>query len=555
MKNSVSFLVLVPILVYFASFLRLHFGTKELKSFVTDPEDVGSLRTSTREESQDRILPNISMKDFPNASALFAEMLKFSHDPTRKPFLRHKIRNSIGVYIDKAKSIAFNLNETIFISVFSYDASIGVSEVDHNWMCHLMNYGIKATFFIVSNDPTTDNDNEYFSRIEREYQNVYKHITVVQFPTELFWELVSKKTTPIIQGRYHANYKSLVPDFQRFGTMLKLFPILELIEQHNLNVIYFDPDIALIHDPIPFLMKGNAHVVGSQELRHCVEHSWPMYLNTRVEHLEMNSGVMKFRNTPDASYFLRYWIHVSVESNIYADQKAIRFYFGYETKSCRTGEEDLPPDTKGLTFCVLNELLFANGYIAFKCTRSHRYSVSIARVGVNTTVTKVTSKRKKTVIQSATPVTLHFNYLNTKVAKMKEVGFWLVNTSSHCRPLDIENTYFFREPLISIYHKAISEYELAIQVCVITLIILLIRYYPFTYSFHTSSIVYCMCVCHRHKNDITHKQNDNNYASRQMFPYAIDVCMHCSRRHTHRWDVDVCIHSYYYAFAVRIYDF
>jgi len=194
-SKSISFSIL-PILILLTIFLCVFYINLWSEILKIDPEYMDPIEIYSRVESQSRILPNISMNDYPNASAFFAGMAKFSHDPLRKTYLSDKIRNSIGIYVDDVKSKLLKLNDTILISVFSYKASTGMTDIDHNWVCYLKNYGIKATFFVVSNDRTSNNDTEYYSRIEREYQSVYEYITVVPFPTELFWTLLSKKTLP-----------------------------------------------------------------------------------------------------------------------------------------------------------------------------------------------------------------------------------------------------------------------------------------------------------------------------------------------------------------------
>lgn len=66
-------------------------------------------------------------------------------------------------------------------------------------------------------------------------------------------------------------------------------PILEALEL-GFNVIFFDVDIALVKDPLPYLIEGSADVIVSPELRVCTfpslnpdSYSW--------KSLEPNTGV------------------------------------------------------------------------------------------------------------------------------------------------------------------------------------------------------------------------------------------------------------------------
>ena len=49
-----------------------------------------------------------------------------------------------------------------------------------------------------------------------------------------------------------------------------LVPVLEVL-LFGYNVIFFDIDIGLVVDPVPYLVRGNADLVFAQEVRHCPE--------------------------------------------------------------------------------------------------------------------------------------------------------------------------------------------------------------------------------------------------------------------------------------------
>lgn len=66
-------------------------------------------------------------------------------------------------------------------------------------------------------------------------------------------------------------------------------PILEALEL-GFNVIFFDVDIALVKDPLPYLIEGSADVIVSPELRVCTFPSYsPESYSWRS--LEPNTGV------------------------------------------------------------------------------------------------------------------------------------------------------------------------------------------------------------------------------------------------------------------------
>ena len=67
------------------------------------------------------------------------------------------------------------------------------------------------------------------------------------------------------------------PTFLSFGALVMLVPVLEALN-YGFNVIYFDVDIGLVQDPVPFLIKGDADFTTTLEIRSCPEY----YPSTRV---------------------------------------------------------------------------------------------------------------------------------------------------------------------------------------------------------------------------------------------------------------------------------
>lgn len=72
------------------------------------------------------------------------------------------------------------------------------------------------------------------------------------------------------QGKSNAAYDSTSINFATYGALCMLIPAYEVL-QAGYNVIYFDLDIGLVQDPVPFLLKGNADFVVSPETRGCFE--------------------------------------------------------------------------------------------------------------------------------------------------------------------------------------------------------------------------------------------------------------------------------------------
>eukprot|EP01034_Spumella_vulgaris_P033806 gene33806-41704_t len=79
---------------------------------------------------------------------------------------------------------------------------------------------------------------------------------------------VAPKPNEIIPGSFRADYQGDSPSFLNFGTFLKLIPMYEAL-QLGFNVIFFDADVALIQDPLPYLTLGTADFIVSTEVKSC----------------------------------------------------------------------------------------------------------------------------------------------------------------------------------------------------------------------------------------------------------------------------------------------
>ena len=52
------------------------------------------------------------------------------------------------------------------------------------------------------------------------------------------------------------DYEGHIPTYKHHGFLVTLIPILEALTA-GYNVIYFDVDIALVKDPLPYMLTGN----------------------------------------------------------------------------------------------------------------------------------------------------------------------------------------------------------------------------------------------------------------------------------------------------------
>ena len=104
-----------------------------------------------------------------------------------------------------------------------------------------------------------------------------------------------------------------------------LVPALEVM-MLGYNVIYFDVDMGLVQDPVPYLTSGDADFVTTLEMRQCPE-KYPSSVPDTIdwETIEPNTGVMHLRATTQGISFFRAWLERIVHYNAVNDQKVDAF--------------------------------------------------------------------------------------------------------------------------------------------------------------------------------------------------------------------------------------
>jgi hypothetical protein len=100
-------------------------------------------------------------------------------------------------------------------------------------------------------------------------KSIDENIKFMDYPYELFWQNIARKTSPIKSHGGTVDYSGHLPSYKHFGFLVTLIPILEALLA-GFNVIYFDIDIALVQDPLPFMISGSADFIVSPEMRSCV---------------------------------------------------------------------------------------------------------------------------------------------------------------------------------------------------------------------------------------------------------------------------------------------
>ena len=402
------------------------------------------------------------------------KLIAKSYDPLREQKLRNILKKISGVYKDKSKAKMMGLEKTVFISIIEYDTahSIQYKVYFQNFMCYAQTYNYDVLIYFLYNNEDVDVSNE-IAKLEQ------RGVHVISYPVALFWQLIDTKRSIIYlpQQKEHADYHSKQPNFVNFGASVMIIPGLEIL-QLGYNFVYFDLDIALVQDPIPYLLQGDADFITTTELRHCPE-VYPSIIGSKFDwnnSIEANTGIMHVRATEQGIRLYRTWILHMIDLNLVNDQRALKFwrFNASYTANCNWNLSDFPSERKHFyneaKYCYLSEVLFQNGLIGLQCSqkpssRDDWYhamwtggSSTFAPIGQSLLDTYGYDKRY--------PVVLHVNYCNKKSHELKLRGLWLLNDTAYehdhkfdrCIELNISNVWYTTIPMKDNYIR-INDYR------------------------------------------------------------------------------------------------
>ena len=399
-----------------------------------------------------------------------------------------------GVYVNKTKSKYFGLENFIVMAVISLSSShyAGTAMVK-NWLCFTSHYGYSPLLYFLddfsSHDMTTNEHRNKIKALIEDHQLYNKNAWFLPFPEHIFWNALTKKTIwdGTVGGKGVVDFRGDRPTFKHFGPFLKLIPLLEVTEL-GYTAIFFDADIALIKDPIPFIAKGTSSVVVSFETRGC--DSFVTSTVFRKEkyvwrRFEPNTGILLVRPQRNGLKILRHLIFLLVNGNRANDQPFLSLpeieydisddcHQNYDesnsfiniapsgrhhaknlkTSVLRLEENTIIGNTTRPSLCYLQDILFQNGQMAFQCARFQEYHLRMnryAHVGSataeNTTEFVVLNSTTsfgirmpigdRKVENFIAPLTLHANYCNQKSVALKERGLWLLAQATGRKPHEV----------------------------------------------------------------------------------------------------------------------
>ena len=235
---------------------------------------------------------------------------------TREEHVKRTLAAASGVYNNKARGLAAGLAKTVFMTVIAFHSnqkSIGHYKIYfRNFVCFAKHYDIDLIAYILQHN---------LPDVEAEITSMEQlGLRVLTYPDELFWNIVLQKKSKVMEGKAFADYKGDIPSFVGYGALAMLVPQLEAL-MFGYNVVYFDVDIGLVLDPVPYMMRGDADFVVSIEQRACPE-EYPSSTKWAQdwENMEPNTGVMLVRATPQGVAMYQHWLKRIVKTNVMNDQ-------------------------------------------------------------------------------------------------------------------------------------------------------------------------------------------------------------------------------------------
>jgi Nucleotide-diphospho-sugar transferase len=214
-----------------------------------------------------------------------------TRDAFRRQQVIKKLKRASGVYAGNKRKMQ-DLDQTVILNVVSYSGDDHSSYKQHlqNWFCYMRHWKYKPVVYTVSQYNSTSAEIAY----EDETLNSWcPSCEIISYPNSLFWGLVAAKKRPMRRGSMYGDYEGNVPSFKHFGALVMLVPILEVIEL-GYNVLFFDIDVTLLRDPVPYMLRSTADISVSPESRDCRFPSHPSFREkTDWYKSEANTGKVK----------------------------------------------------------------------------------------------------------------------------------------------------------------------------------------------------------------------------------------------------------------------
>ena len=178
------------------------------------------------------------------------------------------LKYGAGIYINDTKAIMLNLTKTVYITL--YNNENGDKRYIHllkNQLCFGAQYGFKPIIYVLNT-----HDNTTISDLYNDLKQSNLAVRLLSYPIHTFYRFLIRKKS-IKEAKFGTtDFLGDGPSFKRFGAVTMIIPMLEIL-QAGYNFIFFDADLTFITDPFPYMTKGSADIIVSQETRMCQKYT------------------------------------------------------------------------------------------------------------------------------------------------------------------------------------------------------------------------------------------------------------------------------------------
>ena len=395
------------------------------------------------------------------------ENLLRDDNPSRNETVRKVLAAAAGVYVHEQPTylkLYPELSKTVLLVY--YEPSGSQEYYLFNLICLTRHYQLKLVIYIL------DRKIIDFKKEKLRLESLSPYVSVLTYPYHLLWSFVLRKTTTFMHSSQVDISRTFtvrnLPSFKDYCDTIKFIPIYEVLTL-GFGVIYLDTDIALLKDPIPFLMRGEADLSFSIEIRGC---TYPTVIEAKSGYrfwngLEPNVGVVRLRPTVNTVQFVSTWISMMLENSLRSPKCAYgQKLFSTVSRSLKAirrsdcNSESTSPlllvgnisNTAPPSFCFLSELMFANGYMEYVCGKNR---IGLNRQANRTLLLDAFKKHGSSTAYSLPaeskimlafhPAGLHLNHIpqESKLNEMETKGYQVYDRSNQsCLPFNFSRSYY-----------------------------------------------------------------------------------------------------------------
>ena len=397
-------------------------------------------------------------------------LIRDNNSTRNETAIKEVLAAAAGIYVHEEPSylrLYPELSKTVLMTFYEPSESSREEEYLFNLICFAQHYQLKLVVYVLDRKFTS------FKTEKLRLESLSPLVTVLTFPYHILWKFSLKKGTPFVYDSQSYLFRSFalkdMPSLKDLCDAMKLIVIYEALVL-GFGVIFLDSDVALLKDPIPFLMRGAADISFSAAIKGC---SYPHLIESTSGYkfwssLEPNLGIVRLRPTESAILLVSTWLEVMLEMNVHSPKcsrgRKLFFQVSVTLKASRRSDCNIAM-TKPIsfvretlflvrpTFCYLSEFQFANGYMENVCGMNKlginkwaNRTQLLEAYRVHGASTAYYSPEKSMTALVYHPAAVHVNYPlpSHKGNEMEKKGLQVYQKALHsCEPFDFTRTTYY----------------------------------------------------------------------------------------------------------------